>query len=110
MLNQLLERMRAESEAKRMELLAKLAQRDDNESPYDIYAKCLDIARRIMRGEKVSAEEMRLLSQNFPELLFQALLLRQEEIELEESDERATSELAPSGKTSSYEGGDMQVE
>lgn len=87
-LNHLLEKMRAESEAKRMELLAKLMQKDDDENMYDIWAKCLDIARRIMRGEKVSAEEMRLLAQHFPELLFQALLLKQEDKEPDESESK----------------------
>jgi len=85
--NQLLERMRAESAAKQMELLSKLMQRDDDKKPYDLFSKCLEIARKIMRGEKVSAEEMQLLAQNFPELLFQALLLRQEEREDETTDE-----------------------
>ena len=83
MMNQMLEWMRTESETKRMELLSKLMQKDDEE-PYDLFRKCLDIARRIMRGEKVTAEEMRLLAQHFPELLFQALLLKQEEKDLDE--------------------------
>jgi len=92
MLSQLSERFRAESEAKRQELLAKLLQKDDKKKPYDIFAKCLSIARRIMRGEKVSAEEMRLLAQHFPKLLFQALLLRQEDNDNEESDEEEVDE------------------
>jgi len=77
MLIQLIERMRIENEAKRLELLSKILEK--KEEPYDIMRKCLEIAARIMRGEKVTAEEMRLLSQHFPELLFQALLLRKEE-------------------------------
>ena len=81
MLNQLLETMRAASEAIRMELLSKLLQKDDYKDSYDMLGKALDIARRIMRGEKVSIEEMRFLAQYFPELLFQALLLKQEDKE-----------------------------
>ena len=77
-LSHLLERLRAESEARRQELYSKLLQKDEEEKPYDIIGKCMDIARRIMRGENVSAEEMQFISRYFPELLFQALLLRQE--------------------------------
>jgi len=84
MLAQLLERLRAESEAKQHELLYKLINQNDDEKPYDIFGKCLDIARRIMRGERVSAEEMRFLSRYFPELLFQALLLKQEDNDQDE--------------------------
>ena len=76
-LAQVAEILRADSEQRRNELLALWLQKDEDEKPYDVFGKCLDIARRIIRGEKVTAEEMRLLSQNFPELLFQALLLRQ---------------------------------
>jgi len=75
-LAQVAEILRADSEQRRNELLALWLQKEE-EKPYDVFGKCLDIARRIIRGEKVTAEEMRLLSQNFPELLFQALLLRQ---------------------------------
>ena len=85
-LSQLLEKLRTESDARRQELLSKLMKSKEDEKPYDIAGKCLEIARRIMRGEAVSAEEMRFLSRYFPELLFQALLLRQEEINLEENE------------------------
>jgi len=86
-LNQMLESLRAESDSSRQMILTKLLQKDDDDKPFDIHAKCLDIARRIMRGEKVSAEEMRLLSRYFPELLFQALLLRQENPEADRSED-----------------------
>ena len=75
-LNQMLERLRAESEAKRQDLLTELMRSDEDEKPYDVFGKCLNIARKIMRGERVSAEEMQFLARYFPELLFQALLLR----------------------------------
>jgi len=86
-LSGLLERLRAESEMRRHELYSKLLQNDEEEKPYDVAGKCMDIARRIMRGEKVSPEEMRLLSRYYPELLFQALLLRHEGHEEKDSDD-----------------------
>ena len=86
MLNHLMERLRADSEAKQHELLGKIMQSDKDEKPYDVFGKCLEIARRIMRGEKVSADEMRFLARYFPELLFQALLLRQEDKDTDEGD------------------------
>jgi len=96
MLNQMRERLLAESSARRLELVAKLLQKDNEESPYDLYMKCLDIARRIMRGEKVSQEEMTLLAQHFPELLFMALLFKQDEVDLKYEDDLPENEEAPS--------------
>jgi len=88
MLNDLLEQLRLESDKRRQELLISLLREDDDKDNYDVFGKCLDIARRIMRGEKVSPEEMRLLAQNFPELLFQALLLREEKTESDREKEQ----------------------
>lgn len=107
MLNQLLEKLRAESDARRMELLSKLMQNDDVQKPYDIFAKCLDIARRIMRGEKVSAEEMRLLARYFPELLFQALLLKQEDVENDGNDDLSYDDR--SGDDSGHGEGNAEI-
>jgi len=90
MLNELLEQMRTEGEKRRQELLFELLLNDEDEGSYDVFGKCLDIARRIMRGEKVSVEEMRLLAQHFPQLLFQALLLRQEKPEFDKDKEPET--------------------
>ena len=95
-IDQMLEKMRAESVARRQEFLAKLAQKDeDDDKPYDVFGKCLDIARRIMRGEKVSAEDMRFLAQNSPELLFQALLLRQEKTDRDENSDLPEDDDSP---------------
>ena len=76
MLNQLAQKLRIESRAKRLELFKELMRKDDELDEYEAYGKAMDIARRIMRGERVSIEEMRFLAQHFPELLFQAMLLR----------------------------------
>lgn len=91
-LNQLLQDMRAESEMRRQELMIELLTNNDEEETYDVYGKCLEIARRIMRGEKVSVEDMRLLGQNFPELLFQALLLKQEKTDRDFDDSKSEFE------------------
>ena len=88
-LNQMLEKLRAESSTKQQALLSKLIQSDEDEKPYDIYSKCLEIAKKIMRGERVSAEEMRFLARYFPELLFQALLLRDDDPDLKEDDSQS---------------------
>ena len=92
MLSELAEKLRVETRTKRMELLALLMQRDDDEKPYDMLGKALDIARRIMRGERVSAEDMRFLALHFPDLLFMALLLRQEEMETDGEDDQPNGE------------------
>jgi len=91
MLAQMAEIFRVESEARRREFMALWLEKDE-EKPFDIFGKCMDIARRIMRGEKVTAEEMRLIAQHFPELLFQALLLRQPEKDLDENENEAEDE------------------
>jgi len=78
------ETLRAESAEQRQRLMGLWMQKDEDEKPYDVLGKCLDIARRIMRGERVSAEDMRFLAQHYPQLLFQALLLRKEEEDQEE--------------------------
>ena len=85
-LNQMLEKLRAESDARRQEFYSILINKDEDEKPYDVTGKCLDIARRIMRGETVSAEEMQFLSRYFPELLFQALLLKHDKTDSGENE------------------------
>jgi len=108
-LKQLLEKLRAESDSKRQELLSILIQDDDDDKPYDIYSKCLEIARRIMRGEKVTAEEMRLLSRYFPELLFQALLLKQEDVELDGNDDLQNDGGFSWDNSGNSDGAEMQL-
>jgi len=104
-LNQLLERMRAESNAKRQEILTKLMQTEEDKKPYDVIGKCLEIARRIIRGEKVSAEEMRFLARYFPELLFQALLLREEHKDRDEDEVLSDDDRLMDGAGNSDGGG-----
>ena len=91
MLAQMAETFRVESEARSRELMALWLQKDE-EKPLDIWGTCLDIARRIMRGEKVTVEEMRLIARHFPELLFQALLLKQPDKDLDENENEAEDE------------------
>ena len=84
---QLFDRMRVDSASTRLQLITALLQKkEDDEKPYDAYLKCLDIARRIMHGKKVTAEEMRFLLANEPGLYFIAILLRQPDIDSEENE------------------------
>ncbi len=48
------------------------------EDPLDILGKCLQIALRIMKGDRVPAKDMQFLAENEPSLYSNALLLRQE--------------------------------
>ena len=74
---QIAEQMRVNAAASRLKLITALLKAEEKEKkPYDVHSKCLDIARRIMRGKKVSAEEMRFLLQNDPGLYFMAILFR----------------------------------
>ena len=76
--HQLMEKMRIDAAAMRLQFITALLQEDKKDvKQYDVQGKCMDIARRIMRGKKVSAEEMRFLMQNDPGLHFMAILLRQ---------------------------------
>ena len=96
--NQVAQMIRTESDERRRQLMALWLQKDEKKEPEDVYAKCIAIARRIMRGEKVSIEDMRLIAQHYPQLLFQALLLRQEDNDDDERDEDADED----GKFSDY--------
>jgi len=67
-MNKLLESFILESEARRIGLVNKRV-RNDEES-FDTLGQCIDIARRILRGEEVADEETALLEEQFPELFF----------------------------------------
>jgi len=75
-LAQVSETMRTESETRRQQLLALLKQSDAVEKPYDVKRKCLRIAMRIMRGDKVSMKDLQYLMENDPGLYLMAMLLR----------------------------------
>lgn len=85
--HQLLEKMRVDTSAMRLQLITALLRKDEEDNKqYDTHRKCLDIARRIMRGKKVSAGEMRFLLQNDPGLYFMAILFRKTDSDSEEND------------------------
>ena len=74
------EQMRVNAAASRLKLITSLLKAEEKEKkPYDVQSKCMDIAKRIMRGKKVSAEEMRFLLKNDPGLYFLAILFRSPE-------------------------------
>jgi len=70
------ETMRTESEARRQKLLELLKKSDTKDKPYEIRIKCLKIARRIMRGDKVSIKDLQYLMENDPELYLLAIMFR----------------------------------
>ena len=82
-INMLLEEFRTQSETKRMELIEKLLSggKNDDEDPY---SKCLDIFRKLMRGEKVSPEELRYLMQFAPLLFILYQMLKDDDVKIEE--------------------------
>ena len=75
LLQQFSEWVRVTTESKRMELLYNLLLKDNHETS-DLFGKIMDIARRIMRGEDVSPEEMRFLADQNPQLLFVVIIMR----------------------------------
>lgn len=95
---QLAEKMRSDMLAMKLDMLTELMSKDD-ENPYlamvDTQSKCIDIAMHVMRGDRVSVEDLRYLAKNNPSLYFQALLFRQEkddpEIVKQISDDEAKS-------------------
>ena len=92
----ILEEFRIQSQSKRMELIEKLLKKSENEE--DSYSKCLEIFKKLMRGEKVSPEEMKYLMQ-FAPLLFLVYQLMQEEdaqITPEEPEEDSAEQSAES--------------
>ncbi|MCL2424941.1 MAG: hypothetical protein FWD05_01235 [Oscillospiraceae bacterium] len=66
-MNKLLESFILESETRRAGLLNKTVRND--EEAFDSLGQCIGIARRILRGEEVANEELRLLNEQFPELI-----------------------------------------
>ena len=81
LLNMLLQEFRANFEAKRLDLLEKLLSTDkkDDEDPM---LKCLRIFKKLLRGEKVSPEEMKFLMQFAPMLYLMVQLLKDDDFEL----------------------------
>ena len=75
LLQQFIEWMRTATESRRMRFLYELLLKESRETS-DFFGKIMDIARRVMRSEMVSLEEMRLLAEQYPQLLFVVALLK----------------------------------
>lgn len=83
-------RLGHEAKAKEEELRDLLAKKEDfkraleelekakggEEGPLEILIKCLKIARRIMKGDKVASQDQTFLAEHEPELYAKALMLR----------------------------------
>ena len=91
MARMLLEEFRAESEAKRMEIIKKILNKRENDEK-DPYTKCMEIFKKLMRGEKVSPEEMNYLMQFDPLLFLIYQMLKDDEAAVEMEQEEGTSE------------------
>jgi len=81
LLQQFMEWSRVGSETKRMDLLSIILQKEEVESSNDLFGNVVDIARRIMQGQKVAIEEMRYLAKHDPHLLYAAKLLKNPDTE-----------------------------
>ena len=66
--NQLLGKMSAESDARQIALIQTYLGTDKESETSDTQGECLDIASRMILGKAVSPNEILLLSQNYPEL------------------------------------------
>jgi len=86
--NMLIEDFRIQNEAKRIELIEKLLSKSKNEDE-DSYSKCLEIYKKLMRGEKVSPEEMNYLMQFAPLLFLVYQMLKEDDkiVEAESEDD-----------------------
>ena len=84
----LLEQMRVDTASMRLQLITGLLRKEKKETAqYDVQGKCMRIASKIIRGKKVTVEEMRFLLQNDPGLYFLALMMRLPDNEDEDDDE-----------------------
>ena len=58
------------------EMLRQLEESKNSENPYDGFIKCIQIAMRIMNGDKVPEKDKQFLIENQPQMYSNALLLR----------------------------------
>ena len=77
LLQQFSEWMRVAGEVRRMEFLYNILLKESHETS-DLFGKIMDIARRIMRNEDVTLEEMRFLAEQNPRLLYFVLMLKED--------------------------------
>ena len=77
MLQQFSEWVRVSSESRRIEFLYNMILKERHGNS-ELFGKIMDIARRIMRNEDVSAEEMRFLAEYNPRLLYVVTMLKED--------------------------------
>ena len=77
LLQQFYEWIRVSSESRRMETLYNVLFRESQGSS-ELFGKIMDIARRIMRNEDVSAEEIQFLMEHNPRLLYVVTVIKDE--------------------------------
>ena len=75
LLQQFSEWIRVSSESKRMEFLYNILLRESRRNT-DLFGIIMDIARRFMRNEDVTSDEMHFLTENNPQLLYVVTVLR----------------------------------
>ena len=95
-INTFINEYRIQTETKRIELLEKLLSKanDDDE---DSYSKCMKIFSKLMRGEKVSPEEMKYLMQFAPLLFLMYQMLKDDEVSIYEDNSENESGDESSG-------------
>jgi len=91
LLQQFSEWVRVASESKRMEFLYNVLLRQSHESS-EMFGTIMDIARRIMRGENVSLDEMRLLAEQNSQLFFAVIVMKEETPDEDEKERRRERE------------------
>ena len=80
LLQQFSEWVRVASESRRMEFIYNILLKESHRDS-DLFGKIMDIARRIMRNEDVSPEEMRFLAEHNPQLLYVVTMLKDDSAE-----------------------------
>ena len=86
-MKQMADKMRTENAAMRLRMLTEVLQKDKSKTTsnqYDAQIKCSIIATRIMRGDKVSDQDLRFLMEHDPHLYFIAIMSRVEKEDPEE--------------------------
>ena len=101
----LMEKIRLDSRLRQIEMFNILQKKDSNKKEHDVQRKCQNIASRIMRGKKVSAEELRFLAEHDPMLYLIAMLMRPPETDDEENDNMPEDEGTQEYASSDSSGG-----
>jgi len=96
-INMFLKEYRAETEMKRIELIEKLLSKTKDKDE-DTYSKSLEIFKKLMRGEKVSPEEMKYLMMFAPMLFLMYQMLKDGDdkvVEVEPEEENSEQSVEP---------------